>query len=142
MWHVKKDQEKLWQAIVKTHKVDCVSNVTEVMTMAARKAYQNIKQGAFEGLLLYSERCHETYQAYKATDSTSNPVDVKEEVQAMEFFHGLDNAKYGVFKMSMVNEWATKAVKPPKTANEIYRLADSWVKQTARTDGGGMRPPI
>jgi hypothetical protein len=32
-----------------------------VMTLAARKAYQNIKQGAFEGLSLYSERFHKTY---------------------------------------------------------------------------------
>jgi len=119
------------------HKVDCVSNITEVMTMAARKAYQNIKQGAFEGLSLYSERFHETYRAYKATDSTSNPVDVKEEVQAMDFFHGLDNARYGAFKMSMLNGWATKAVKPPKTANKIHMLAGSWVKHTARTNGGG-----
>jgi len=44
-------------------------------------------------------------------------VDVKEEVQAMDFFHGLDNAKYGAFKTSMLNRWATKAVKPPKTAH-------------------------
>ncbi len=59
-WHVEKDPEKLWQAISKIHEVDCVSNVTEVMTMAARKAYQNIKQGAFEGLSLYGERFHKT----------------------------------------------------------------------------------
>jgi len=96
VWHVEKNPEQLWQAIVRTHKVDCVSNVTEVMTLAARKAYQNIKQGAFEGLSLYSERFHETYRAYKATDSTSNPVDVKEEIQAMHFFHGLDNKIWSV----------------------------------------------
>jgi hypothetical protein len=123
VWHIEKDPEQLWQAIVKTHKVDCVSNVTEVMTLAARKAYQNIKQGVFEGLSLYSERFHETYRAYKATDSTNN--------------NGLDNGRYGAFKTSMLNRWATKAVKPPKTANEIYRLAGSWVQQPTRTDGGG-----
>jgi hypothetical protein len=37
----------------------------------------------------------------------------------------------------MLNGWATKAVKPPKTENEIYRLAGSWVKQPARANGGG-----
>jgi hypothetical protein len=86
VWHVEKDPEKLWQAFVKMHKEYCVGNLTEVMTLAARKAYQNIKQDAFEGLSLYIEIFHETYRAYKATDSTSNPVDVKEEVQAMDFF--------------------------------------------------------
>jgi hypothetical protein len=49
VWHIEKDPEQLWQAIVRTHKVDCVSNVTEVVTLAARMAYQNIKQGARNG---------------------------------------------------------------------------------------------
>jgi hypothetical protein len=137
MWHVEKDPENLRQAIVKMHKVDCVSNVTEVMTLAVRKVHQNIKQGAFEGLSLYRERFHETYRASKTTDLTSNPVEEKEEVQAMDFIHGLDNAKCGALKMSMLNRWATKAVQPPKRANGIYRLADSWEKQPSRTDGGG-----
>ncbi len=26
-WHKETDPEKLWQAIIKSHKVDCVSNV-------------------------------------------------------------------------------------------------------------------
>jgi hypothetical protein len=38
-WHVEKDPEKLWQAIVKTHKVDSTSHVTEVMELTARKVY-------------------------------------------------------------------------------------------------------
>jgi hypothetical protein len=45
VWHADKDLEKLRQAIVVRHKVDCVNNVTEVMILMARKAYQNIKQG-------------------------------------------------------------------------------------------------
>jgi hypothetical protein len=30
VWHAEKDPEKLWQAIIRTHKVDCVSGVTAV----------------------------------------------------------------------------------------------------------------
>jgi hypothetical protein len=37
-WHAEKDPEKLWQAIVKTHKVDSASHGTEVMELIARKA--------------------------------------------------------------------------------------------------------
>jgi hypothetical protein len=59
------DPEKLWQAIVKTHKVDCVSNVTQVKELTARKAYQMIKQGSFESLAQYSKRFWETYRSYK-----------------------------------------------------------------------------
>jgi hypothetical protein len=66
-WHAEKDAEKLWQAIIRTHKVDCVSSVTAVKELAARKAYQNIKQGPFESLAQYSERFRDTYRGYKAT---------------------------------------------------------------------------
>lgn len=55
----------------------------------------------------------------------------------MYFFHGLDNAKYGTFKMAMLNRWATAAVKPLKTPDVIYRLAESWVKQPTCFEGGG-----
>jgi hypothetical protein len=135
-WHAEKDPEKLWQAIVKTHKVDSASHVTEVMELTARKAYQGIKMRTFETLAMYSKRFHETYRAYKATASATNPVDVKDEVQAMDFFHGLDNQRYAAFKTSMMNGWATTAVKAPKTPNEVYRLAGSWIKQPTRTESG------
>jgi hypothetical protein len=55
-----------------------------------------------EGLSLYSECLHKTYCVYKATDLTEKPVDIKEEVQAMDFFHGLDNAKCSAFLMAML----------------------------------------
>jgi hypothetical protein len=92
--------------------------------------------GTFETLAMYSERFHETYRAYKATVSATNPIDVKDEVQAMDFFHGLDNQRYATFKTSMMNGWATTAVKAPKTPNEVYRLAGSWIKQPTRTESG------
>ncbi len=59
VWHAEKGPEKLWQAIIRTHKVDCVSSVTAVKELAARKAYQSIKQGPFESLAQYSERFHD-----------------------------------------------------------------------------------
>lgn len=37
--HTEKVPEKLWHAIVKMHKVDCVRNVKDMMDLAARKAY-------------------------------------------------------------------------------------------------------
>jgi hypothetical protein len=87
------DPEKLWQVIVKTHKIDCVTSVDTVKELAAGKAYQSIKQGPFETLAQYSERIRETYGAYKATekDPVDAPIDVKEPDQAMDF---LQNMKY------------------------------------------------
>jgi hypothetical protein len=103
--------------------VDCISNVTAVKELAARKAYQNIKQGSFESLAQYSERFRDTYRGYKATGTASKPIDVLEEEQALDFFHGLDPSRYATFKTSMMNGWATQAFMPPATVNEIYRIA-------------------
>jgi hypothetical protein len=63
-WHANTDPEKLWQAIERTHKVNSSSNVNKVRSMAARKAYQNIKQGPFKTLAQYSERFRETYRDF------------------------------------------------------------------------------
>jgi hypothetical protein len=135
-WHAENDPEKLWQAIVKMHKVDCVSNVTAVQELTARKAYQNIKQGAYETLAQYSERFREVYKGYKETGTTENPVNTSESEQAMDFFHGLDPGRYGAFKTSMINGLSTTAFDPPTTVNDIYRVAATWVKPTSRIEGG------
>jgi hypothetical protein len=108
--------------------------VDEVKAMAARKAYQNIKQGSFESLAQYSERFRETYRAFQ--DSTSTNVSVEEADQAMDFFYGLDPVKYGIFKTNMINGWTTGAFRPPTTVNEIYRVAGNWVKPTSKLEGG------
>jgi hypothetical protein len=55
-WMRDKDPEKLWKAIIRTQKVDCVSNIDAVKELTARKSYQNIKQGSFETLTQYSAR--------------------------------------------------------------------------------------
>jgi hypothetical protein len=111
-WHAEKDPEKLWKAIVKTHKVDCISNVTAVQELTARKAYQNIKQEAYETLAQYSERFREVYKGYKEAATTANPVNISESEQAMDFSHGLDSGRYGAFKTSMINGWSTTAFEP------------------------------
>jgi hypothetical protein len=55
-WYTDTDPEKLWQTIERTHKVDCISNVNEVIELSARKAYHSLRQGAFETLVQYSDR--------------------------------------------------------------------------------------
>jgi hypothetical protein len=134
-WHKATDPEKLWQTIVKTHKVVCVSNVSQVKELTARKAYQQIKQGPFKSLAQFSERFWELpdLQEYFNVD---NPVNIEEKEQAMDFFHALDVGRYGTFKTSMFNGWAAGAFDPPNTVNKIYRMAGSWVKPVPRSEGG------
>jgi hypothetical protein len=60
-WHAEKDPEKLWQAIIEMHKVNCISNIDAVKEHMTRKVYQDIKQGSFEPLAQYSEQFRDTY---------------------------------------------------------------------------------
>jgi hypothetical protein len=136
VWSDAMDPKKLWQAIVKTHKVGCVSSVDTVKELETGKSYQTIEQDSFETLALYSERFRETYQAYKVTDGLASQIVIKEPDQAMDFFHGLDQAKYGEFKQNVQNGWAMKSMKPPQTVNEVYQLAGVWVKPNARNESG------
>ena len=41
-WYTDTDPEKLWQTIEGTHKVDCNSNVNDVIKLSARKAYHSL----------------------------------------------------------------------------------------------------
>ncbi len=50
----------------------------------------------------------------------TNPVDIEDKEQAMDFFHGLDQGRYRAFKTSMLNEWVVGAFYPPGMVNEIY----------------------
>jgi hypothetical protein len=60
--------------------------------------------------------------------TANKPNRISGREQAMDFFHGLDQAKYGTFKTNMLNRWATGAIKLPETVNEIYWIAGRWVK--------------
>jgi len=75
-----------------------------VKDLAAKKAYQNIKQGSFEMLAQYSVRFRDSYKVCKATGTDEQPVKVTEQEQALDFFHGLDQGRYVHFKDKFV-EW-------------------------------------
>ena len=111
-WFANTDPEKLWQTIERTHKVDCISSVHEVIELSARKAYHSLRQGAFETLVQYSDRFQATYSAYKENCPT---IDISEKEQAMDFFHGLYSNRFGAFKANMMNGWASKAIATPDT---------------------------
>lgn len=63
-----------------------------------------------------------------------DPITIKESDQVMDFFHGLDQAKYGEFELNVQNRWAMKSMKTPQMVNKIYCLAGVWVKPTANCE--------
>jgi len=59
-------------------------------------------------LAQYSERFREAYRGYKETGTKEASVDVKEDVKAIDFFHGLDQGRYGAFKTSTRDKPSTR----------------------------------
>jgi hypothetical protein len=68
--------------------------------------------------------------------TATNPIDIEESEQAMDFFQGLDQGGYAVFKANMLNVWAAGAFDPPDTINKIFRLGGSRVKLVPKGEGG------
>jgi hypothetical protein len=64
-WSQKKDAEKLWQAIVATHKGNTTSNVSALKQRSAWVTYINCRQGGFESVISYKERFIAAYKNYK-----------------------------------------------------------------------------
>jgi hypothetical protein len=80
--------------------LDCLSNFNEAIEIPARKAYHSISQGALETLVQSSDQLCAKYRSYKKSFPN---VDISQKDQAMDFFHGLDNDRYGLFKARMMN---------------------------------------
>jgi hypothetical protein len=54
----------------------------------------------------------------------------------MDFFDGLDNGRYAEFKKSILNGMTTGSVTQPATLNEMYLLANQWLKTIGSTQSG------
>jgi tRNA(Ile2) C34 agmatinyltransferase TiaS len=67
----------------------------------------------------------------------TNPADIEEKEQAMDFFHGLDQGRNGIFKTNMLNSsWVAGAFDPLDMVNKTYRMVGSWVKPVPQDEGG------
>ena len=57
---------------------------------------------------------------------------------AMDFFRGLDNARYAGFKKDILNNLTSKAIEQPKNLNEMYLLANQWLTTTTKKHPSGL----
>jgi hypothetical protein len=73
VWYSSKDPEKLWQASEKTHEVDSVSAMSEVVELTAWKHYYTIKLGSYETLIQFSKRFRVTYKAFEDNGQSTIP---------------------------------------------------------------------
>ena len=94
-----KDPEGLWQTIVTTHRINCISHIPVVIKQAAWDRYTKCRQGAFERLIA---NCKNFDAALKTYTDQGNAV-LKTEDTAMHFFKGLDAARYAHMKTTVHN---------------------------------------
>ena len=122
-----KDPVKLWETIVKTHEINSMSRIPEVVKRATRKEYNACRQGGYESIITYRERFDAATKAY--TDQGNPPM--KEADIAMDFFDGLDPARYAQFKTDIHNGLTAGSITAAgtlSTMNKVYELAGSWIK--------------
>ena len=116
-----KDPEKLWAAIVKTHEVKSLSKIPEVLKLAARNEYKACRQGGYESLITYHERFDAATKSYN--DQKNAPM--MDQDVAMDFWNGLDPARYSQFKTAIqygMTAGSIKAEKALKEVNKVYTL--------------------
>jgi hypothetical protein len=78
-----------------------------------------IKQGSFDTFVQYSEQLRKTYHAHKVTEDPATLIVVSGPDQAMDFFHSLDQGKFGEVK---VNIWK-------RLANEVNETATATIQE-------------
>jgi hypothetical protein len=96
---VDKDPEGLWQTIVATHRINCISHVPVVIKQAAWDRYTKCRQGAFESLITYRKN----FDAMLKTYTNQGNVVLETEDTVMHFFTGRDAAKYAHIKTTVHN---------------------------------------
>jgi hypothetical protein len=102
--------------------------------MAARTTYQQMRQGAYENIITYKERFNNALKAYI---DQKNPALEDKDVM-MDFFRGLDNARYAGFKTEILNGLTSKAIAQLENLNAMYLLANQWVKPVTRGNTAGF----
>jgi hypothetical protein len=117
------DPEELWKVVVATHGVNSVSKVQDVMKKAAREAYWKCRQGSFESLVTYRAN----FDAVLVSYIEQGNADQGEVSNVMDFFGGLDNARYAHMKETLHNGWSTGDREVPKTVNQVYTIAANWI---------------
>jgi hypothetical protein len=124
--------EALWQLVEKKHKVHSASEVETAVKLAARTQLVTTRQGAFETIIAFKQIYTNALKAYK---DQKNPVKSLQD-EAMDFFSKLDTARYLEFKTNYINSLQLKSCKPPADLNEIFTLANTYLKPKVATGYG------
>jgi hypothetical protein len=84
-------------------------------------------QGPYESIITYKEHFDIALKAYQEQEN----AELDESDVAMDFFDGLENARYAEFKKSILNGMTAGSMTRPAMLNEMYLLANQWLKTTS-----------
>jgi hypothetical protein len=104
-----------------------VSKVQDVMKKAAREAYWKCREGGYESLVTYRANFDAVLTSYIAQGN----ADLGEVSNAMDFFGGLDSARYAHMKDTLHIGWSTGDRAVPQTVNTMYTIAANWIEVKA-----------
>jgi hypothetical protein len=107
------DLEGLWKVVVQKHKVHSASEVGQIVKLSARQLYRSMRQGSFESIISYKERFNSALAAYKDQENSN----MQDEDIALDFFSGLDNARYADIKADFLNGLTSGAIEAPECFN-------------------------
>ena len=99
----------------------------------ARQAYHALRQGPMESIAQFKSKFSFGLEVREAAGNEElPPADV-----AMDFLHGLDNARYAKFKAELKNDRA-KGVDTPRTLSDMFHRASTYtvVSSSWRPTGG------
>jgi hypothetical protein len=89
----------------------------EIVTkMAARSTYWQMSQGHYDSIIAYKERFNFALKSYHEQGN----AEFKDPDVAMDFFQGLDNVRYAMFKTEFLNGLISSSIKKPGSQQKIY----------------------
>ena len=129
----KKDPLRLWMALKELHLVTTSSKVGAIVRLQASEDYARLRMGEFESLTAFRERFDSKLTALNAAEGTTKD----DEYAAMDFLNKLCRIRYEQYQNFKVNMINLNPALVPKTVNEVYIEAMTWVPMaTAKREGG------
>jgi hypothetical protein len=131
VWSKERDPLSLWLALKDLHLITTISKNSAVIRTQVIEDYHSCRMQDFEKLSTFKERFENKLQAYNAAmglqDRFGNPIKEDEEISAMNFLSKLCKLRLGNYYAWKMNEINGDASKVPKTINDVYLEASTYI---------------
>lgn len=115
------DPLALWQVINQTHTIQAMGN-EQLDRMTAREAYNRLRQGDQESLVMFKERYDRMIRTIEAYGiAAPEAAD-----QAADFINKLDQTRYAQFKVHLANNAAINGLEYPQDLVTAYNAASRY----------------